>query len=267
MTSRGALVAVVIGALAAPLQSAAQSTYRISDGVSSPRVLHRVAPEYSEKARKAKLQGTVLLAVEVWEDGRAHNVQVLRSLGFGLDEKAIEAIQKWKFVPGQKDGKPVRTTAQIQVSFRLVVRNEGDGPSLQLPNDEAAADARRTTGGPILAETSSDRPNAPPDAGSGPGSGGGPLLPGGVSQPRVLHRVEPKYSDDARWVKYQGTVFLAVEVWEDGLAHNIRVLRSLGLGLDENAIEAVKMWKFVPGRKDGKPVRVAAQIQVKFRLL
>ncbi len=59
---------------------------------------------------------------------------------------------------------------------------------------------------------------------------------------------------------------LAVEVWEDGMAHNIRILRSLGLGLDEKAAEAVKRWKFTPGTKDGKPVRVAAQIQVSFRL-
>lgn len=109
-------------------------------------------------------------------------------------------------------------------------------------------------------------------SGVGPGSGGGIgggvyRIGGGVTSPRLLHKVEPEYSEEARKAKYQGTVMLAVEVWEDGLAHNIRVLRSLGLGLDEKAVEAVKQWKFSPGRKDGKPVKVAAQIQVSFRLL
>ena len=109
-------------------------------------------------------------------------------------------------------------------------------------------------------------------AGVGPGSGGGIgggvfRIGGGVSAPRLLYKEEPEYSEEARKAKYQGVVMLAVEVWEDGLAHNIRVLRSLGLGLDEKAVEAVKKWKFSPGKKDGKPVRVAAQIQVSFRLL
>jgi TonB family protein len=108
--------------------------------------------------------------------------------------------------------------------------------------------------------------------GVGPGSGGGIgggvfRVGGGVSAPRLTYKVEPEYSEEARKAKYQGTVVLAVEVWPDGIAHNIRVLRSLGLGLDEKAIQAVEKWKFVPGRKDGKPVRVAATIEVNFRLL
>ena len=94
--------------------------YRIGSGVSSPQLLYKVEPEYSEEARKAKYQGTVLLSVEVWEDGVAHNIRVLRSLGLGLDEKAVEAVEQWKFSPGKLDGKPVRVAAQIQVSFRLL---------------------------------------------------------------------------------------------------------------------------------------------------
>jgi len=64
-----------------------------------------------------------------------------------------------------------------------------------------------------------------------------------------------------------GTVVLAVEVEPDGAPHNIRVVRGLGFGLDENAIDAVSQWKFQPGMKDGVPVTVAATIEVNFRLL
>ena len=109
-------------------------------------------------------------------------------------------------------------------------------------------------------------------AGVGPGSGGGIgggvfRIGGGVSPPRLTYKVEPEYSEEARKAKYQGTVVLAIQVWEDGRAHNIRVIRSLGLGLDEQAIEAVQQWKFVPGKKDGIPVKVRANVEVNFRLL
>ena len=97
------------------------SIRRSGGGVTSPRLLRKVEPDYSEKARRAKLQGTVMLAMEVWEDGKPHNIRVLRSLGMGLDEKAVEAVKQWAFEPGKKDGQPVRVAVQVQVSFRLLV--------------------------------------------------------------------------------------------------------------------------------------------------
>jgi periplasmic protein TonB len=108
--------------------------------------------------------------------------------------------------------------------------------------------------------------------GFGPGEGGGVgggvyRVGGGVTAPVVLTKKDPEYSEEARKAKYQGTVLLAIEVSPSGTASNIKVVRSLGLGLDEKAIEAVKQWKFKPGYKDGKPVTVAATIEVNFRLL
>ena len=96
------------------------SVFRIGGDVSAPRLTYKVEPEYSEEARNAKHKGTVVLAIQVWEDGRAHNIRVIRSLGLGLDEKAIQAVQKWKFVPGKKDGIPVKVRANVDVNFRLL---------------------------------------------------------------------------------------------------------------------------------------------------
>ena len=90
-----------------------------SPGVKAPALLYKVQPEYAEEARKAGLQGAVILSVDVGTDGYARNFKVVRGLGMGLDEKAIEAVQKWKFRPGSKDGKPVIVAATIQVNFRL----------------------------------------------------------------------------------------------------------------------------------------------------
>jgi len=94
--------------------------FRVGGGVTAPVLLAKIEPEYSEEARKAKYQGTVLLYVQVDPSGRAINMRVLHSLGLGLDEKAMEAVKRWKFKPGMKDGKPVTVEAQIEVNFRLL---------------------------------------------------------------------------------------------------------------------------------------------------
>ena len=94
--------------------------FRVGGGVTAPALIYKVEPEYSEEARKAKYQGTVLLYVQVDPAGKAINMRVLHSLGLGLDEKAMEAVRKWKFKPGMKDGKAVTVEAQIEVNFRLL---------------------------------------------------------------------------------------------------------------------------------------------------
>ncbi len=93
--------------------------YRVGGGVSAPRTLFAPDPEYSEEARKAKYQGTVVLWVVVGPDGRTHDIRVQRSLGLGLDEKAVEAVRRWKFEPARKDGQPVAVQVNIEVNFRL----------------------------------------------------------------------------------------------------------------------------------------------------
>jgi TonB family protein len=102
------------------MPQATPGTYRVGGGVSAPALVYKVEPEYTEVARVAKYQGTVLLYLEVGIDGAAHNVKVIQSLGLGLDQKAIEAVSRWKFKPGMKDGQPVPVAATIEVNFRLL---------------------------------------------------------------------------------------------------------------------------------------------------
>jgi periplasmic protein TonB len=94
--------------------------YRVGGGVTAPAVLFKIDPEYSEEARKAKYSGTVVLYIEVDQTGHAKNLRVVKGIGLGLDEKAIEAVTKWRFKPGLKDGKPVVVAAHIEVNFRLL---------------------------------------------------------------------------------------------------------------------------------------------------
>ncbi|MGH9508516.1 MAG: energy transducer TonB [Terriglobales bacterium] len=107
--------------------------------------------------------------------------------------------------------------------------------------------------------------------GYGPGSGGGTgggvfQIGGGVSAPRPLFTPDPEYSEEARRAKHQGTVVLWLVVGPDGRPRDLRVLRSLGLGLDEKAMEAVRQWKFEPARKNGTPVAVRINVEVDFKL-
>lgn len=91
--------------------------YQISGGVAAPFAISKVEPEYTEEARAAGLRGSVLLAVTIGEDGIPRNVRIIRPLGRGLDEKALEAVRKWRFRPAIRDGKPVPTSANVEVSF------------------------------------------------------------------------------------------------------------------------------------------------------
>ncbi len=93
--------------------------FRVGGGVSAPRAISTPDPEYSEEARKAKYQGVVVLWLIVDQNGNPRDLKVARSLGMGLDQKAIEAVRNWKFEPAQKDGHPVAVQINVEVNFRL----------------------------------------------------------------------------------------------------------------------------------------------------
>ena len=82
-------------------------------------LLSRVDPEYSEEAKQAKFEGTVFLQLVVGLDGHARDVRVVKGVGLGLDEKAIECVRRWTFKPVIKDGRPVQVGATVNVDFRL----------------------------------------------------------------------------------------------------------------------------------------------------
>ncbi len=101
-------------------QETNSAAYRIGNGVTAPVLIAKMEPEYTDEARVAQLQGTAVLYAEIGPDGETHNVQIISGLGLGLDEKAVEAINAWKFRPGTKDGEAVTVRATIEVNFRLL---------------------------------------------------------------------------------------------------------------------------------------------------
>jgi len=93
--------------------------YKVGGGIAAPKAISSPDPEYSEEARKAKYQGVVVLWLIVDQNGNPKNIKVQRPLGMGLDQKAIEAVQHWKFEPATKDGTPVAVQINVEVNFRL----------------------------------------------------------------------------------------------------------------------------------------------------
>ena len=158
-------------------------------------------------------------------------MRILRSLGFGLDEEAIKAVQQWQFEPDPENEKPSRVAMYVPVRFRLDRQIYG----AQLPSAASETDIFQ-------------------------------IAEGGITVPRIISRVEPGYTEEARTAKVGGTVVLFAEISSAGTVENVVVLHKLGKGLDESAVRAIKQWKFSPALKDGRAVAVMITIEMNFSL-
>jgi TonB family protein len=84
-----------------------------------PKIIERSDPQYTEAARKARVEGSVHLAGVIGVDGRVGDIQIVEPLGYGLGDKAVECVRKWRFKPAMRDGVPVPVKANLQVRFHL----------------------------------------------------------------------------------------------------------------------------------------------------
>jgi len=92
---------------------------RLAPGIRPPRIVSMVNPTYTDAARKAKVNGSVIIAVALNEEGGVDDVKVVRPLGYGLDREALEAVRQSKFVPATRDGKPVAVQINMETTFSL----------------------------------------------------------------------------------------------------------------------------------------------------
>jgi TonB family protein len=111
---------ITIGLLSGKPQAPDQDgVYKVGEGITAPKVIYKIDPSYTDVATAAKVNGTVVLQMVIGTDGQAHDVQVVRGIGSGLDEQAVLAVDQWRFDPALKDGEPVKVRATIEVNFRL----------------------------------------------------------------------------------------------------------------------------------------------------
>lgn len=104
-------------------QSPQETVYEFSrvgeNGITAPKPLYHPDPEYTDKARRKKISGTVLLSLVVGSDGLVRDAKVTTSLDKGLDDQALKAVRTWKFEPATKDGKPIAVRISVETSFHI----------------------------------------------------------------------------------------------------------------------------------------------------
>jgi TonB family protein len=271
---------------------------KVGGRVSAPRLVYSPDPEYSAEARDANYEGFCVLSVIVGSDGHPHDIKVVQELGHGLDEKAVEAVREWKFEPAMKDGKPVAVQTYVQVQFKLQELFDS-APQQQLVKDVAQLNKTspytpeqlnklHTKCAPFLNTTidelESQRIELPHECvellawmrsmRKEQSVTTAPLAricaenspPPCATPPHAVYAPDPEYTQEGRETHCEGTSVLWTIVGADGRTHNTKVARRLGHGLDENAIEAVKQWRFEPAKSEGIPVAVQINIEVTFRL-
>jgi protein TonB len=177
-----------------------------------------------------------------------------------LPKLAQEQIVPPKAPPTQQAKITVEPTVVVQKDLKMA---NNDMPNLGMPNSNLKGFSLGNGTGTGIGSGNG--------SGIGPGSGGniggGVMHIGGsVRPPEVLHSVEPEFSEEARKAKFSGNVQVYLIVDENGNPSHVRVVRGVGMGLDEKAVEAVRQYKFKPAMQNGKPVKVDLYIEVNFQI-
>jgi len=193
-------------------------------------IIRKPEPVYPPDAKAARVQGSVVLHFTVTKTGTVENLTVVRGPE-ELRQGAIDTVKQWKYRPYQQDDEPIEKETSIAVSYMLDDLAEvvaGPIPAA----DETVVVAKKT----------------------------------GVIPPVAIYQPKPDYTELATKDKVEGTAVISLVVDEHGLPQHLKVSRGLGDGLDENAIKALKQYRFNPAMDHGKPVAAYLNIEVNFKL-
>ena len=171
---------------------------------------------------------------------------------------------------GPKPNKRLARAAVVQAPVVPIPTDPVDMPGLMASRNTAAPSAGPGTGGGTGTGAGTglgEGKGAGIGPGQGGGTGGGPYRPGtGIQPPTLIREVKPAYTDEARRRGIEGDVVLEIVVRRDGAVGDVQVRRSLGAGLEQRAIDAVRQWRFGPARREGTPVDVVVEVSVEFKL-
>jgi TonB family protein len=238
-------MAVPTGPAAVP-QPDEDGVYRLGPGITAPTIVTSEPADYPQGAQESDVPHIGIYAVVVGADGTLKSVKCIFANESVYDAGAISAIQNSRFTPGMLGDKPVPVLVDVRVPFFHLK------PAMPMIQQRYALRAEGR-------QQASER-----IPGSGLASRRGRMA-NGVTQPKVLHSQAAEFSEEARRERIEGNVVVSLTVSEEGLPTNLRVVRSMGYGLDEKALWAVSQYRFEPATKDGKPVAVPIAVEVSFR--
>jgi TonB family protein len=205
-----------------------------------------IRPRYPKDALRNGASGAVELRAVISPDGGLKDLTVLRGEP-EFSQAAVDAIRRWRFHPQLHDGHPVQTTFRVHVRFNSLLRESNCDVEMESPQPEAMGAAPSRTShldfGPNVHRMSEP----------------------GILAPKQIYAPEPEFSEASRKKGERGNVSIVLVVGSDGLPKDLRIICSSIPNSNENAIEAVKRWKFSPATKDGEPVAVAIEIDVSFK--
>ena len=203
--------------------------------------------KYPQAAKDKNISGRVFVSFVIEKDGSVSNVKVVRGIGGGCDEEAARVIKempKWK--PGMQKGKPVRVNYMMPIFFKL-----DDGQPAKSVKKEKASNPDMTPDKNGVYQIVEEMPQYP---------GGENALMDYVSKNVV-------YPKEAQEKGISGRVFVSFIVEKDGSVSNVKVMRGIGGGCDEEAVRVISgLPKWKPGKQEGKPVRVSYQMPINFKL-
>ncbi len=203
--------------------------------------------KYPQAAKDKNISGRVFVGFVIEKDGSVSNVKVLRGIGGGCDEEAVRVIKgmpKWK--PGIQKGKPVRVSYMMPLNFKL-------------SDDQPEKPAQ---------QTDANKPNMKPDKnGVYQICEQMPEFPGGVEALMDFVAKNVVYPQEAMDKEISGRVYVSFVIEKDGSVNEVKVMKGIGGGCDDEAVRVIKaMPKWKPGKQDGKPVRVSYMMPITFKL-
>lgn len=251
--------------------------YAVGPDVTAPELLPMDFGPFSAEKCKRKINrhvefsyadGTVLFSLLVDAEGKPHNIMFIQRRNTVLEMLAQLIVEKDRFNPGTHDGVPVVVSESVELSLKACVEGvkEGGGKKnyklrlLSQPVQTLGTIPQPSDDNVILSTTESS-PNLPVISIPGVYNVGGD-----VKAPVVINTVDAEFSEEARAAKYSGICYVSLIVDAHGMPQNVQVIRALGMGLDEKAMEAVHQYRFKPGMKNGVPVPVEIMVEVNFRL-
>jgi TonB family protein len=238
-----------------PAEEAAAGVKQYGGDVAAPMIISQPSPEYTELARRDNVEGVVTVGLVVDEHGLPQHVKLLRGLGDGLDEKALDAAKKYVFKPGMENGKPVPVFMYLSVDFKLLDAAASQGTS---------GVSQGAVPVPVvpLPTPSPPRLFVP----SMPAVPGGPVrISAGTASGMVISKVDPVYPAIAKAAHVQGPVILHAIISKDGTIERLDVISGNGMLVDA-ARDAVSQWKFKPYLLNGQPTEVETSITENFSL-
>jgi len=206
-----------------------------------------VRPKYPKNALRSGRSGDVELSAAISPDGKLKDVTVL-SGDSEFSESAAAAIHKWHFQAVLIQGHPVETIYRVHVRFSSLLREANSDVELESPRSKSPDIAVSTPPEQSLGEEVHRRSEPR------------------IVAPKPLYQPEPEFSEASRKKGDHGNVNIALVIGSDGLPRDLRVICSSIPDSNQNAINAVKQWKFAPATKDGKPLAVAIVVEVEFHL-